>query len=317
MSCVLLLRAYFDLNGNFDDISQAPFYEMVAEQAKSLSLDIKEFCYREIGYSSDKGYSAENRYLIRASAVDSSNPEALRLCAKKENLPVYLKEHDLEPYFVKENITRHKYADIIVMVSNYIENTDLLAFTPKKGEGAVMLREMFLPLKLAENKTKLEEKIMEFVPVVTYLLETAVVSKKSEYSYASAGKLVLNEKVNAPKLAIELCRHIGRRSQFMSAKHYYHVMKLLPCYQFSGSKDTTLYQSVVDVSNIYGMTVAELIQYMGFQYVNQFVIYEKTGYFIFRNGEDSYKLINPFDEQEQKELTSCDFRRFFEEGQQK
>jgi len=52
----VLLRAYFDLFGNFENIINVPFYDILNKSAKQKSLTVEEFCYQEIGYEADDLY---------------------------------------------------------------------------------------------------------------------------------------------------------------------------------------------------------------------------------------------------------------------
>lgn len=309
----VLLRAYFDLYGNFLNIRNVPFYDVLNTSAKEKDLTVEEFCYQEIGYESDDLYSSKGRFEKRKLAIDPMNPIFTQLYGENKNISSLLKASNIQAGFTKDDIPNIENKEIILMLSNFIENTDMYKLSYGKEKESVFLRDIFFALKLANNKAALNKMIPRFSGIVEMLLSNAKVSKQIEMPYAYVGNIVLPKKVNMKRIANNVCNHIGRRSLTMSPKHYYYVVANLAHYQLSDPNTSDIYQCIVDIANIYGMTVAELVQSMGFHYVNQFEILEKTSYFVYDIGNSIFRLINPFDDSNIKDVNIIEFKKLYEE----
>lgn len=310
----VLLRAYFDLYGNFENIMAAPFYNVLNNIAKEKELTVEEFCYQEIGYKADELYSAKERFEKRKLAVELTNPIFSQMYGENKDIMSLLKASNLQAKFMKENISKHKDEEIVIMVSNFIENTDMYKLNYDKEKGSLFLRDMFLALKLANSKTALNKMIPKFSKFVEMILSTAKISKHLETPYAYAGTLVLPKKVNIEKMASDVCKHIGRRSLTMAPKHYYYVVSNLAHYHLSDPVTSDIYQGIIDIANIYNMTVAELVQHMGFHYVNQFEILDKINYFVYSIGDSIFRLINPFDISNKKDINIVELQKLYKEA---
>ena len=309
----VLLRAYFDLFGNFENIINVPFYDILNKSAKQKSLTVEEFCYQEIGYEADDLYSAKGRFEKRKLAVVPDNPIFTQIYGENKNIASLLKASNLQATFVKEDIPETANKDIVFMLSNFIENTDMYKLNYGKEKESAFLRDVFFALKLANNKTTLSKMIPRFSGIVEMLLSSAKFSKQAEMPYAFAGTLILPQKISTKRVAVNVCKHIGRRSLTMSPKHYYYVAANLAHYHLSDPHTSDVYQNIVDISNIYNMSIAELIQHMGFHYVNQFAILEKINYFVYDIGGSVFRLINPFDASEIRDVNIVELKRLYEE----
>ena len=69
----------------------------------------------------------------------------------------------------------------------------------------------------------------------------------------------------------------------------------------------------MDIANIYDMTIAELIQHMGFHYVNQFEILEKINHFVYDIGGSIFRILNPFDISTIKDINIVELKKLYEE----
>ena len=299
----ILLRAYFDLYGNFDNVVNVPFYDILNKAAKQKDLTVEEFCYQEIGYEADDLYLAKDRFEKRKLAVEPDNPIFTQMYGENKNITALLKASGLQPTFEKENIPK---------VEN-VENTDMYKLSYGKEKESMFLRDMFLALKLTNNKTALNKMIPKFSGIVEMLLSSAKISKQAEMPYVYAGNLVLPQKISSKRVAANVCKHIGRRSLTMAPKHYYYVTANLAHYHLSNPKTSSIYQSIVDIANIYDMTIAELIQHMGFHYVNQFEILEKINHFVYDIGGSIFRILNPFDISTIKDINIVELKKLYEE----
>ena len=158
----VLLRAYFDLFGNFENIINVPFYDILNKSAKQKSLTVEEFCYQEIGYEADDLYSAKGRFEKRKLAVVPDNPIFTQIYGENKNIASLLKASNLQATFVKEDIPETANKDIVFMLSNFIENTDMYKLNYGKEKESAFLRDVFFALKLANNKTTLSKMIPRF-----------------------------------------------------------------------------------------------------------------------------------------------------------
>ncbi len=290
----LLLQAYFDLHGSFEKIDQVPFYSLLEAEAEKEELALEDFCYSELGYGRNgkKAFQKRKELALQGKSITGK------------------KDIDI-PAFVKKKISVSQESDSIIALSNFIENTDLLVIRDKKGNSC-SLRQLFVKLKCAGNEKILNQMAEQYIPLVAPMLKSAKSDEKEKNAYICAGTIFLPHEVDVLETSYEVCLQIGRRSQQMYAAHFYYVVKNLLGYAIPVKKKNSAYLAFVDIANIYDCTIAELIQFMGFHYRNQFDIYSRIGYFVFPLGNETYWIVDPFHEQKNQTIGVADLRKIYQ-----
>ena len=309
----LLLKAYYDITGNFDRITDMFFGNLIIEAAEKENVTVDEFCYRWIGFIADNTYSAAERMHRRALATDMKNEKFLDIFPPETVKKSMLKANNILPFFTKRTLSIPEwYKDVVETIVNFIEHTDMLSFILDEKGSTLPLRDIFFKLKLAKNEKQLNEMIKEYLPLVKRIIPYAKTVDNIEHSYASAGKILLSSNLDdLDRLAIDVCLHIGRRSFVMPSTHYYFILRNLMSYQFLNSMGNDVYLKLMDLSNIYDMTIAELIQYAGFSYVNQFQVYSHSGHFLYWVSDSKFLCVDPFNLEERFERTFAEYRMHY------
>lgn len=312
----LLIRAYFDQCGKFEGIEKTFFGSSIIEAANSENISVIEYCCRALGYTADNIYSAEERMIRRSLAVNTKDVQFLNLFPEGAVKKSMLKANGLQPYFTTTLIkVPDELKDIVETIVNFIEHTEMIAIFDKKKGVHAPLRKMFFDLKLARDEEQLEGMIPQYLDAVMMILRNVEILEGIEHSYAAGGKIYLAHDIqNVGDLALHICRHLGRRSLVMPASHYYFLTSNMSYYQLTDPIRSNAYVRLLDLASIYKKTIAELIQYAGFTFINQFDVYRAVGYFVYELPGSRYVCVNPFDNEDKLELSYADLKEYYRPG---
>lgn len=293
----LLVRSYFEVHGNFDNIKEDynGLLEPIINEAKARNIDVDEFCYQCLGYTSDTTSNAKAKYIERKNSCKLKTKNS----SNKREESKYLSS---TPYFYYRDVRQSKNLDTIILIVNFIENTDMIRIP--LAEGKIYIRQLFQPLKL-NTKKELSGRVKSgndpYVNLVAKIIAKSTIIDKSKKAYSIAGKLFLPEmsEEETEVLVKDVFNHLTRRAQFMYYSHYEFIVSNLSSYQISDLDDkqtTTTYLKMIDLANIYDCTIQELIMMTGFRYVNQLEVCALVGFFVYPLTNNQYYVIDPFDE---------------------
>lgn len=308
----LLIRAYFDLHGNFEGIGSAFFANKLHDMAQEHGTTVEEYCYQQLGYSADNTYSAIERAQRRRLATDLKDERLLALFPSGSVKRAMLKANNIQPFFSKQPSAHPEVLrDIVMTVANFIEHTDMLALRKEDTGEIVPLRNLFSDLKLARDAVHLDSMAPKAIPPILMVLKGAKIVPGLSASYAAGGRLYLPHKIDDLVLAGHVCQHIGRRSMIMPPEHYYFITGHMGFYQVSDPPKSLVYLKMLDLANIYGMTVAQLIHFLGFRFVNQFEVYKNAGFFLYEIAGTKYLCIDPMIDSSQIEVSYAALRTLY------
>lgn len=279
--CKLLLRSYFNIKNTFDGIQDEDFFDIVKLEAKKSNQSVEDLCFSMIGYNNKKEWE------------DRKNG-------------VYTINTNSTLQIVPEDITTSKNLDAILTVSNFIEHSDLKGLTD--GDKPVSFSDFFFTLKLESRKginKLLSDKDNTYLYIIQSLLDNATFSKEIEKSFSLGGELFLT---NIPtksrtKFAMDVIKQISCRNFTIANKHFDYIRDNLSSYlifdisnddysklQRVTKHDEHVYKNFTQIAMIYDLSISHLIQYCGFDYVDQLSVYNKIGFCMFPVGTDFWMI---------------------------
>ena len=293
-----LVKAYYEVKGSFDGLDRESYSSYILEAASKAKISAIEYCYRCLGYPCDNKYDAMYRAEIRKFSTNLKNyPEISdRFSIRgKDNVKPFLKSYNFFPKFDNGSLQFSKvpknYRDLVRVLSLYFETTEHLTVHSNDGVKST-LGSLFSYLKLQTTFASFKKEVDEYVSFIQPLLNNLNFNQKYETQVID-GVMQTNVSFDKPVLAKDICWHIGCRYFSMNTSHYYFLIQNLGAYQFQSYSNPYVYLAILDLSYIYGMTVKQLIEHLGFKYVNQLEIFEETGVFIYQLNARDYVIINP------------------------
>lgn len=261
-----LIQNYYEINGSFDKIILSD----VGEYIKVDNMNLKDYCYRSLGYKAANGISESQMHDLRIRyRVDAADTLGFNTREEAEN---FLRENKMLPMMVKGvsmriNKKLRKYSDVL---GQYLKNTDtiIVSFRGYVLSISKVIQSLKAePKAVSSNAKELAEQIMKYLAF----------EETSKKPYVYDGVLYTNEKLTEKSKmtivtdAISLATGVnhGLPKEILVSPGRIQILSYI---------DNPMYLSILESAEIHGRSLADELMLSGLHLAELAPIYKELGF---------------------------------------